>query len=340
MSYTFRQSIITKTPFRISLGGGGTDLPFYSSQRGGFLIAAAIDEYITVSIASRPLDDQILVQTTSTQFADSIDLLDNILVRSILEYFDITKAIQLATFSTLPTGIGLGSSSTQIVGMIHALSELEGKKLTAMEIAAVAHHIERNVLGLAGGIQDQYIASLGGIQIITVEPNGKVLANPLILDKDVRCELESKLILIYSGFRRDSNDVIKSQEVEIDKKLKIYDAIKEIGRRSVDLLKNGDVAGLGKAMDEHWTLKKTLSQEISSNKFDLQYEELKKLGATGGKLVGAGGGGFFMMAVPKDRKSYLRNVCQLGYRVLDFAFDFEGTHVINRVPSEEKEDLR
>lgn len=333
MTYTHRQSIITKTPLRISLGGGGTDLPFYAAERGGFLIAAAIDEYITVSIASRPLDERILVQTTSTQFADSIDMLDNQLIRAVLEYFGRTKAIQIATFSTLPTGIGLGSSSTQIVGMVHALAELNEQRLTAMEIGAAAHDIERNILGQAGGIQDQYIAALGGVQIITIDPSGVVRARPLFLQEKARRELETKLILIYSGAQRDSNGVIKSQEVDIDKQLKIYDAIKEIGRQSVALLENGDVLGFGEAMDAHWHLKKTLSRDISSTEFDRQYEELKQAGSPGGKIVGAGGGGFFMMAVPHDPDAYVRKIYQLGYNALDFCFDFEGTHIINQVPA-------
>ena len=174
-----RQSVITRTPLRISLGGGGTDLPFYASRREGYLVTAAIDEYIAVSIASRPLDDRILVQTTSTQFADRLDDLENRFIQTALRYFNCECAVQVATFSTLPTGIGLGSSSTQLVGIVSGLAALEGRLLSALQTAQIAHHIERKIMGLAGGVQDQYIAALGGIQVLTVSTDGTVRACPL-----------------------------------------------------------------------------------------------------------------------------------------------------------------
>ncbi len=329
-----RQSVITRTPLRISLGGGGTDLPFYASRRGGYLITAAIDEYIGVSIASRPLDDRILIQTTSTQFADRLDDLENTFIRSVLRYFRRERAIQVATFSTLPTGIGLGSSSTQLVGMVCGLAALEGRLLPALQVAQVAHDIERNLMGLAGGVQDQYIAALGGIQILTVAKDGTVLAEPLHIPLKQRRELERRLVLISSGRQRDSAEVIKSQEVDIEKKLEIYDDIKEIGKSSIKSLLTADAQKLGELMDAHWRLKKQLSPGISSDDLDLQYEELKALGAPGGKIVGAGGGGFFMMAVPGDVDTYLQRLKQKGYRALEWRFDFEGTHIISQTPAD------
>ena len=331
MTYTPRQSVIIKTPLRVTLGGGGTDLPFYSSQRGGYLISAAIDEYISVTMASRPLDQKILVQTTATQFAASIDQVENDIVRETLRYFKRTEAIQVAIVSTIPTGIGLGSSSARIVGMVRALATLNGQDLSAIEVASIAHHIERDILGFPGGVQDQYIASLGGLQIITVEPSGKVSAQRLVLKEDILRETEHKLVLIYSGKERDSHKIIKSQEVNIQDKIKIYDSIKKIAVTSIDLLKAGDIAGFGQAMDEHWQLKKKLSGEMSDDNIDQQYLELKKMGSTGGKLVGAGGGGFFMMAVPGDVDDYIQKVCALDYKVLDWCFDSQGSHVIDQV---------
>ena len=332
-----RQSVITRTPLRISLGGGGTDLPFYASRRGGFLITAAIDEYIAVSIASRPLDDRILVQTTSTQFADRLDDMENTFIQSVFRYFKRDRAIQLATFSTLPTGIGLGSSSTQLVGMVNGLAALEGRLLPALEVAQIAHHIERNVMKLAGGVQDQYIAALGGIQMLTVANDGSVRAEPLHIPVKQRRELERRLVLVSSGRERDSAEVIKSQEVDIGRKLEIYDSIKEIGRNSIKLLLAADARGLGELMDEHWRLKKQLSPGMSSDDLDLQYEALKALGSPGGKIVGAGGGGFFMMAVPGDVDAYLQRLRQKGYRALEWRFDFEGTHIISQTPGDESE---
>jgi D-glycero-alpha-D-manno-heptose-7-phosphate kinase len=331
MSYTSRQSVIIKTPLRIALGGGGTDLPFYSKERGGFLITAAIDEYISVSMASRPLDEQILVQTTSVQFANNINDVKNDLIRETLRYFKRTRAIQVATFSTLPTGIGLGSSSSMIVGIVNAISTLNGQPLAPIELAYTSWIIEREILGFAGGIQDQYIAALGGIQILIVEKNGKVLAESLNIKEEIIVELEHRLVLVYSGKKHDSRKIVKSQEIDFEHKIGIYDAIKEIGVQSVDLFRKGDVQGLGEVMDEHWKLKKQLSKNISNSYLDDQYIQLKEIGAWGGKLVGAGGGGFFLMVVTGNVKEYLKKISELGFQVLDWSFDNEGSHVIDKV---------
>jgi D-glycero-alpha-D-manno-heptose-7-phosphate kinase len=331
IAYTPRQSVIIKTPLRIALGGGGTDLPFYSKVRGGLLITAAIDEYISVSAASRPLDEQILLQTTSVQFSKNINDVENPLIRETLRYFNRTNAIQIASFSTLPTGIGLGSSSTLIVGIVNAISTLNAQPLPPMELAHTSWKIEREILGFAGGIQDQYIAALGGIQILTVEKNGKVLAEPLNIKEESRLELERRLVLVYSGKERDSMSIIKSQEVDFETKIAIYDAIKEIGVMSVDIIRKGDIQGLGEVMDEHWKLKKQLSKNISNSYLDDQYIQLKENGSCGGKIIGAGGGGFFMMAVTGNVNEYLKNIFDLGFHSLDWQFDNQGSHVIDQV---------
>ena len=326
---TPRQSVIIKTPLRISLGGGGTDLPYYSKVRGGFLITAAIDEYVTVSMASRPFDEKILVQTTSVQFSNNLNDVEHELIRETLRYFNRTSAIQVATFSSLPTGIGLGSSSTLIVGLVKAITTLGGQNMTPMELAYTSWKIEREILGFAGGIQDQYIAALGGIQILKVEKNGNVLVEPLNIEEDVREELWNRLVLVYSGEVRNSGEIVKSQEVDFETKIGIYDAIKEIGLQSVDLLRKGDVQGLGEAMDEHWKLKKQLSKKITNSSLDHQYVKLKENGSCGGKIIGAGGGGFFLMAVTGDIKEYLKKIHDLGFHALEWNFDYQGSHVID-----------
>jgi len=314
---------------RISLGGGGTDLPFYAQRRGGLLMAAAIDEYVTVSVATRILDDKILVQTTDTQFADSLEGLKNDLVRACLEFHGWEKGIQVAMWSTIPTGIGLGSSSTQIVGLVYALSRLSGEAPSQMEVAARAHKIEREILGFAGGIQDQYISAIGGVQKITAEPDGTVTTSAIRIAPEVCERIEEGLKLVYSGRRRDSAEVVKSQEVELQRKLDIYDKIKRIGVESEKLLVEGDIQALGEALHEHWTLKKGLSALISDTRFDEQYQDCLDAGANGGKLVGAGGGGFFLMAVPGDPVDFAMRLRSKGYRILDWRFEFQGTHLIS-----------
>ena len=330
MSYPVRQFIVNKTPFRISLGGGGTDLPFYSSERGGFLITASINQYMMVSTAMRPLADDILIQTTDVQFVKTLDEVDHKIIREALRYFNFTEQVQVATFATVPTGIGIGSSSSLAVGLVHALSTMRGLSMTDMETGATAHKIERVILNLPGGIQDQYIAALGGIQMLSVSTSGEVSAEALQIPEENRHELERGLVLVYSGQNRSSTQIIESQKVDENRMFGVYDGIKEIGRQSIELLRAGDVEGLGRAMDDHWQLKKQLSPQISNGHLDDTYIKLKEMGASGGKIVGAGGGGFFMMAVKGDVRKYLKKIRELGFAALSWQFEFHGTHSIDQ----------
>ena len=161
-----------------------------------------------------------------------------------------------------------------------------------------------------------------------MDSSGKVRAQPLAIEEHNRHELEGRLVLIYTGEKRSSTEVIKSQQADLSKTLEIYDAIKEIGRKSAGLLKKADIEGLGRAMDEHWNLKRGLSKEMSNSRLDELYIQLKKIGSPGGKIVGAGGGGFFMMAVPGDVNTYLDKINKLGFRHLDWRFEFKGSHLI------------
>jgi len=327
-----RDAVIVKSPYRISLGGGGTDLPFYFQERGGLLISASINQYMTVSAAARILDDQFFIQTTYTQVAEKLDELTHDIIREALRYFDVQKGFQIATYSTLPTTTGLGASSTLMVGLVSALNLIKGNVFSPWEVAKEAHRLERDILGLAGGIQDQYIAALGGVKVLEVDTSGKVSARELNIPEHNRHELERGLVLVYTGEVRDSPLIIKSQQTDKNKMLENYDKIKEIGVESVKYLMAGDVLSLGEAMNRHWEIKKQLSDTISNNYLDDTYVRLKNIGSSGGKIIGAGGGGFFMMAVPGSVDLYLREVSRLGYRFLDWRFEFSGAHMIDSSP--------
>jgi D-glycero-alpha-D-manno-heptose-7-phosphate kinase len=320
--------VISQTPYRISLGGGGTDLPFYANEKGGRLITAAINQYVKVSAARRPLDDKILIQTTDVQFATNLDEIDNKIIGMTLRYFKLNKGIQVGTFTTLPSGIGLGSSSTVIVGLINTLSKIIDRNYSSLELAKLAYHIEREVLCFAGGVQDQYIAAIGGIQILDVKQSGEVICTPLMIDEKNRFKLQKHLVLIYTGQERFSSKIIKSQKRDLKRMFEVYDEIKEIGRASVDLLKNADIEGLGNLMDRHWEIKRTLSKKISTSKFDELYLKFKDLGSPGGKIIGAGGGGFFMMAVPDNVKLFITKINALGFKTLNWNFEFNGSHIL------------
>jgi D-glycero-alpha-D-manno-heptose-7-phosphate kinase len=320
---------ISRTPYRISLGGGGTDLQFYSRLKGGSLISAAINQYLTVSVAIRPLDSKILVQTTDVQFADSLDEIKNKIIKGTLEYFNINKSIQVSTFTTIPTGIGLGTSSTLIVGLVKILSKMKNIELSPMELGKISHYIERTILGFEGGIQDQYIASLGGIQILNVDEDDNVTSSPLFVENISRKELEKHLILVFTKLERSSTQVIKSQKKDISKTIEIYDRIKEIGSQSIPLIQRADIEGLGILMNQHWELKKSLSNKISNHHIDDMYKKLMNFGSPGGKIIGAGGGGFFLMAVPDKVDNYCKLIKESGYNYLEWEFDFGGSHIIN-----------
>lgn len=201
--------------------------------------------------------------------------------------------------------------------------------MSPIEIGQIAHHVERKLLNLAGGIQDQYISALGGIQILDIDVNGKVSAIPLFINHSKIEILEKHLLLVYTDAKRSSMKIIKSQKKDIANTIDVYDQIKAIGIESEQLLVDADIDGLGEAMDRHWVLKKTLSNEISNNHIDKMYLKLKKLGSPGGKIIGAGGGGFFMMSVPGEVEKYCKKITELGYTYLPWKFEFNGTYLIN-----------
>lgn len=325
------EQVITKTPFRVSLGGGGTDLPSYSNLYGGELISAAINKYCIVSLSNRPIDNKVLIQTTSVEFENSVKNIKHQMIREVLEYFKIKNNIQLSTFTSIPTKTGLGSSSTLIVGMVNAITKIKNLKLSKREIAYVAHKIERKIMRLEGGVQDQYISSFGGIQKIKISKNGKVLISKLNIKKNIKEEISKKLLIIYSGKKRISSKIIKS--IEKNDKNKTDDAlheIKEIGKNSIEFLTNGDIENLGLLMDRHWIVKKTLSNQMTSGGIDKIYSKLKSFGSPGGKIIGAGGGGFFLMSVPENTQKYKKKIIEHNFKMLDWSIDDFGTTVVDK----------
>ena len=322
-----KKHIIVSSPYRISLGGGGTDLPFYASKKGGFLITAAIDEFITVSVAKRSLDRKIFLQYSTTEMADSLDQLSHEVLREILRYFKITEAFQVATFSTMPAYTGLGASSTLIVGLVMAIREMHNKSISPIRLAQEAYHIEREVLGLAGGFQDQYIAALGGIQILNISKNLKVKAKSLNIDNEKLKKIQSSLFIVYSGIERNSEKIIEDQQKELNI-FEAYDQIKAIGKSSVGYLRTGDVGKLGRSMDNHWEIKRRINKTISNSTIDRMYIELKSFGSIGGKIIGAGGGGFFLMVVEKNKKKFILKAKEANYKFVNFKFESKGAHIV------------
>lgn len=323
---------IASAPYRISLGGGGTDLPFYARKRKGALISASINEYITVMVAHRSLDSDIFLQYSKTERCHSVNEINHDIIREVLKYFKINKSFQIATFSSMPTFTGLGASSTLIVALLTAIYDLKGKKKSKKSIAEKAYYIERKILKLSGGFQDQYIASFGGIQLIKISKSLNVSIKQLHIGKSVMNKLNNSLFLIHSEVDRKSEKIILKQKKESEKdQIRVFDAydeIKNIGKDSIDLISSGKISKLGKLMDKHWEIKKSISTSISSNHLNNMYEKLKSFGAIGGKIIGAGGGGFFLMVVDRKKNFFKRKLKMNSFKIVDFSIEEKGAHVI------------
>jgi len=323
--------IISRTPYRISLGGGGTDLPFYSKDNGAFFISSAINEYLYVLVTKRSLDPFILTQTTYVQFSKKLTEIKDNYIREVLKYFNIKDSVQVGVYSTMPTssGIGLGSSSSLTVGLIKALSKYKKLKLSNLKIARIAFKIEREVLAEPGGCQDQYISALGGIKKFIVNKKGNISYSNLKIPLSNMKKLEKKIVMVYSNKQRDSKKIIKSQTLNTNKAIKCYDKIKAIGKESEEYLINADIKSLGKMFNEHWEIKKTISNTISNNYIDQQYKEFLQNGAIGGKLIGAGGGGFFLLISDKSTNKLKKYLMKNGYVTLDWNFEMNGSLYLN-----------
>ena len=302
--------IIIRTPYRIPLAGGGTDLDFYYKKKGGLLISGTFNQYIFISLLQRPVDNKVSIQTLNTQVTNDIKKTKNKIIKETLKFFKIKKKIQIGTFTTLPTGSGLGSSSSLTVGLINAINRLFKKKKSKKEIATIAFNIERKKLDLKGGWQDQIMASYGGINKIKINKNGKFKLNKLNLKRNCIQKIERHFFLIYTGKLRNSSDVITSQKKNLKKTIKIYDRIKSLVYEFEKAFKKGNVYKIGKIFNEQWYLKKQISPEISSSSINKFYQNLlKEKSFVGGKLIGAGGGGFFLMVSKnsKKTKNYLKS---------------------------------
>jgi D-glycero-alpha-D-manno-heptose-7-phosphate kinase len=319
--------IITRTPFRIPLAGGGTDLDFYYKLKGGKLISSTFNQFMYVLLADRPVDEKILIQTTSIQFTEDPKKIKHTIIKEVLKFFKIKKKIQVSTFSTLPTGSGIGSSSALIVGLIVAILELKKVSFSKAKIAKTAYFIERIILKLKGGWQDQIIAAHGGVQLIKISKKGHFNLKSIKADKNL-IKIEKKLILIFTNKTRNSSKSIFSQKNNLKKTLEQYDAIKSLVPQFRDAIKMGDYQKIGKIFHYHWIQKKKLSKFITNTKIDKMYISLlREKSFIGGKLMGAGGGGFILMVSNNMKRSLLfLNKRKMNYT--KFKFTFEGSKVI------------
>jgi D-glycero-alpha-D-manno-heptose-7-phosphate kinase len=325
--------IITRSPLRISLGGGGTDLPSYYREHSGFLIAAAIDKYVYINVHRRFVDG-FLLKYSSLEEAATIDEIKHPIIREALRLADIKERnLEITSMADIPAGTGLGSSGSFTTALLKALHALNKNLVHPAELAEQACSIELEKLGEPIGKQDQYIAAYGGITSFRFLPDGRVEAAPLKISEETLFNLEDNLLLFFTGYSRSASAILKEQD---DKSRKADPAmtenlhfIKDLGKQSQHALEAGDLEEFARLMDVHWQRKKERSQGMSNHDINAWYACAMANGALGGKVIGAGGGGFLMFYAG-DKVKLRHAMREQGLTEVRFRFDFEGTRVLNQ----------
>jgi len=323
--------IITRSPLRITLGGGGTDLPSYYREHGGFVIAAAIDKYVYVTVM-RPFTPGIYLKYSQLEHVELAKDVLHPIIREAIQLLDFkTPQIEITTLADIPAGTGLGSSGSFTTGLLKALYAHRKRLLHPAELAELACRIEIDRLGEPIGKQDQYIAAYGGLSCFNFNTDDSVTAKPLSVSMDTLFDLEDNLLLFFTGYSRSAGSILSDQKTRTERNdagiLKNLHFIKELGIRSQKALEAGNAALFGELMHEHWEHKKRRSESMSNPRIDEWYEIGRKNGAAGGKLVGAGGGGFLLFYA-NDRNKLRHAMTRTGLEEVRFRFDFEGTKVV------------
>ncbi len=326
--------ILTRTPFRIPLGGGGTDLPSFYQQHGGFLFSVAIDKYMYISINRPILDSLVRIKYSSIEIVENVSQVKHELARAALEYYGIKDQIEIASTSDVPAGTGMGSSGSYLVGLLKGLQTLTRRSSGVQELAELACHIEIDLLHKPVGKQDQYLAAYGGFTVMDIDRNGAVKVSEAAITREIAEDLQSKLLLFYTGISRDAMVILGEQSAEAKKEqsdvTKSLLQIKEIGMEIKNSIEAGDLDNFGRLMDEHWRIKKTMSTKMSDPKIDMLYDLAKSNGALGGKIMGAGGGGFFVFYCPgdKEKKGVRQAMKANGLVEMPFRFEKEGAKTL------------
>ena len=324
--------IITRSPLRISLGGGGTDLPSYYERHGGFLVAAAIDKYIYTTLHQTFVPD-LIVKYSKLERVASAKQIEHPIIR---EAFDLVGVegpyLEMTSMADIPAGTGLGSSGSFTTSLLKALHGYKKNLVHPAELAAQACYIELNRLREPIGKQDQYIAAYGGITCFEFQRDGNVKAWPLKLSEETLYNLEDNLLLFFTGYSRSASSILKEQhdksKQDDQAMLENLHFIKDLGRQSAAAMEKGDLREFARLMDVHWQRKKERSGNMSNGQIDEWYDAAMANGALGGKLIGAGGGGFLMFYADEDKAKLRHAMRQAGLTEVRFRFDFQGTKVL------------
>lgn len=325
--------ILARAPLRIALGGGGTDLPSYYREHGGFILSAAIDKYVYIALNRPPADDLIRVKYSVYEEVETPAEVRHDLVRPALELLGIDRNIEIASMADVPAGTGLGSSSTYLVALLTALHELKRERIGPQELAELAFQIEEGLAGHPVGKQDHYVAAFGGIVLLQIGRDGIVEASRAPISLSVEQELMNQTLLFFTGISRSADGILEQQKRDsIAADTNVLESLhqtKEIGHRILDALERGALSEFGALLHEHWQNKKRRSAEITAKSVDRWYSAGREAGAGGGKLVGAGGGGFLMLFCENGRKADVRAALAAeGLKELPYGIDREGAKVL------------
>jgi D-glycero-alpha-D-manno-heptose-7-phosphate kinase len=329
--------IISRTPFRISFFGGGTDYPGWYEKYGGQVLATTIDKYCYLTCRYLPpfFEHRLRIVYSKIENCQSVDEIAHPSVREVLRLLHIDQGIEIHHDGDLPARSGMGSSSAFTVGLLHALYALKGQVVSKQRLAEESIHIEQKLLKETVGSQDQVSAAYGGLNHIVFSPAGEIAVKPLTLTRSRIQELDSHLMLFYTGIKRTAADVAETYVNGIQTKKQQLLTLKELVDESISILSSdSDVSEFGRLLDEAWHIKRSLSPAVSNSQVDVLYDRAIRAGALGGKLTGAGGGGFLLLFVPVDRQEAIKELFKdLIY--VPFRFEFSGSQVIFFDPRED-----
>jgi len=319
--------IIVQTPLRISLFGGGTDFSSFFMEEGGCVLSSAIDKYIFVTVKER-FDRKLRIGYTQTEMVDEIDQIHHELIREALRITGVERGIEITTMGDIPSeGSGLGSSSTVTVGALHALYTHQGEIVSAERLAREACTIEIDTLRKPIGIQDQYIAAYGGLRFFEFLPGGQVKSEKVKISPEAQRVLNDSFLLFFTGMVRKSSSILSEQTSKIKDRISELREIKQMAWQARNDLEHGDFDTLGILIHQSWELKKRLAGTISNQHINEMYETARRAGALGGKITGAGGGGFLLLYVPYECQNSVRTALR-GLQELPFRLEADGTKVI------------
>lgn len=325
--------ITTRAPFRIPLGGGGTDLPSYYREHGGFVLSLGIDKYVYIQLNKLQVEGFIRVKYSRTERVDRPSEIEHPLLRESLLHTGAGGGIEISAMADLPGRTGMGSSGAFTVALLAALYEHKLERVPRQELAEHAHHVEAVRAGQPAGKQDHYLAAFGGVTLLDIDTEGNVAVSALELDLHTREELRNSMLLFYTGIERESFDLLKQQETDTRRgNAQVVDSLHEVKRIGLEVrraLESGELDRFGDLLHSHWETKKLRSGNMSSGVIDSWYDSGRRAGALGGKLLGAGGGGFLMFYCPADHRAELRRkMAGEGLREMRFQFDRDGAKVL------------